>query len=1705
MRLSRAAILSKRRNNPRLIRSKRKHKKLDAISEITYTENRVRIESPKLTEVNGDASDIRRSSRVRRAPLVLDASPPPPKKRRKVIERGGDGLLRKGDNRDGLLSKTESPGLSTFGLEEEDSGEWKSRLRNRGRKVSFVTGDSSPRSKKKLFRHSDGVKEHSKQADSRLDEKKGGSVGETLMVVQSKRPGRIKASNVVSNGDIGLGNSEKDGEDTAELQVVRDKNKGVLFEELVTDNGASIDIQDQGIEVPINVGSEDTAKKNAQPVEQSKLAVEEKENNSLHQEVSSIPGDHVGDCTFEATNPQDESTKKVGEDKYSMTHRMHKPRIKKGRCCGLCGGGTDGKPPKKLVNDGAGSDNEVYSGSSSSEDTTYDLWDGFGDEPGWLGQLLGPINDRFGIAGIWVHQQCAVWSPEVYFAGLGCLKNVRSALCRGKVLKCSRCGRRGATIGCRVDRCSKTYHLPCARAIGCIFDHRKFLIACTDHRQLFQPHGQKKIDMLKKIKTKKLKLELRKHSNDAWKKDTEAEEKWLENCGEDEEFLKRESKRLQRDLSRIAPVYIGGSTSESQPTYQGWESVGGLQNVIQSLKEVVILPLLYPEFFDNIGLTPPRGVLLHGYPGTGKTLVVRSLIGSCARGDRRIAYFARKGADCLGKYVGDAERQLRLLFQVAEKSQPSIIFFDEIDGLAPSRTRQQDQTHNSVVSTLLALLDGLKSRGSVVVIGATNRPDAIDPALRRPGRFDREIYFPLPSVKDREAILSLHTQKWPTPVAGSLLKLVAKRTVGFAGADLQALCTQTAIIALKRSCPWEKLLTAAEENGRYGKRPYLPTFVVQEQDWLEALSSAPPPCSRREAGMAANDIVSSPLPVHLFPCMLQSLSGLLVSLYLDERVGLPPSFSKAAATIKTVIISALDRKKENTDYWWSRVQDLLKEADVASDVESNLVRAGVLVGSSSVSGLDAFNDDTDDEHVKLGSFKVPNGFMQNNLVYGVSHSWGKKPGFCLLISGSPKSGQRHLASCILQSFVGNAVLQKIDLATMLQEGSGDMVQGLTQILVRCSSVGSCIVFMPRIDLWAIETCHQVDEEESGISSKTSESSDTDNPKSLEPVFRASNLWSSFVEQAESIFISASLTILATTEVQFELLPLRTRNFFGKNKQNLTPNHAESTVPRFSVHVDGNFNRDMVIDSSAKKLSNDVAHYFVELIHHKTSNHESLFNANKSFDTVNTDVDTVHPNLESYISLENRSKVQNSTPPLNKKEEKGKSNLLLAISTLGYQILQYPQFAELCWVTSKLKEGPSAEIDGPWKGWPFNSCIVRPGDSSANVKSKEKYGLVHGLVAVGLSAYRGVYSSVREVSADVRKVLEVLTSQINAKVEGGKDRYQFIRLLSQVAYLEDLVNSWAYTLQSLEVPLQPTEAVTKINENDTTDNGRMQGDEFMNKSSHSESLKENTKEFDDRATNNNLHLKEGDKNTDQSTSVVVSEPNLILQTQGSTSLKDQTDTRLVNEPNGVVLEPSGLKSMENCNGFTFEEESVAVHNDGPCSSAEKHDASDNLVVKNNEPLADEVPKSPVPVASPAPSPSVVCSYRFCSKCMFNLRNLMQKILVSQWDTKSSNWTTEDVHDAVTSLSLNLYTTVRSFCLSESQKVGPCECEVSEIGCHLESSSSSTSGHEVGSQLIYKNGVAAVLDNEIDVAFHCKFETLCLCSLIEYIVTTKQPSG
>ena len=237
------------------------------------------------------------------------------------------------------------------------------------------------------------------------------------------------------------------------------------------------------------------------------------------------------------------------------------------------------------------------------------------------------------------------------------------------------------------------------------------------------------------------------------------------------------------------------------PQDVSFESVGGLEGHIDQLKEMVALPLLYPEIFQRFHIVPPRGVLFHGPPGTGKTLLARALASSVSSEGKKVTFYMRKGADALSKWVGEAERQLRLLFEEARKNQPSIIFFDEIDGLAPVRSSKQEQIHASIVSTLLALMDGMDGRGQVIVIGATNRPDSIDPALRRPGRFDREFYFPLPGTQARRGILDIHTKEWDPPLDPTIKDELAELTKGYGGADLRALCTEAALNAVQRKYP----------------------------------------------------------------------------------------------------------------------------------------------------------------------------------------------------------------------------------------------------------------------------------------------------------------------------------------------------------------------------------------------------------------------------------------------------------------------------------------------------------------------------------------------------------------------------------------------------------------------------------------------------------------------------------------------------------------------------------------------------------------------------------------------------------------------------------------------------------------------------------------------------------------------------------------
>ncbi|CAF0916368.1 unnamed protein product, partial [Didymodactylos carnosus] len=292
-----------------------------------------------------------------------------------------------------------------------------------------------------------------------------------------------------------------------------------------------------------------------------------------------------------------------------------------------------------------------------------------------------------------------------------------------------------------------------------------------------------------------------------------------------------------------------------------FDDIGGLDHVIRSLKEMIVLPLMYPELFQHYKIRPPRGVLFYGPPGTGKTLVARALVNECSGPNRRIAFFMRKGADCLCKWVGESERQLRVLFDQAYQMRPSIIFFDEIDGLAPVRSARQDQIHASIVSTLLALMDGLDSRGEIVVIGATNRLDAIDPALRRPGRFDREFRFSLPTYEARKHILKIHTKDWESKPHENFINEIANRTASYCGADLKGLCQEAFLSALRRRYPQ---IYDSRQKLKVNPR----SLNLSRGDFYSALHQIVPACNRSNMHP-----VGRSLDIHLIPLLSEQLDS----------------------------------------------------------------------------------------------------------------------------------------------------------------------------------------------------------------------------------------------------------------------------------------------------------------------------------------------------------------------------------------------------------------------------------------------------------------------------------------------------------------------------------------------------------------------------------------------------------------------------------------------------------------------------------------------------------------------------------------------------------------------------------------------------------------------------------------------------------------
>ncbi len=286
--------------------------------------------------------------------------------------------------------------------------------------------------------------------------------------------------------------------------------------------------------------------------------------------------------------------------------------------------------------------------------------------------------------------------------------------------------------------------------------------------------------------------------------------------GEDTEIVVKEEP-LKEEMLKLPQV--------------SYEDIGGLEDEIMKIREMIELPLKHPELFERLGIDPPKGVLLYGPPGTGKTLIARAVANESGA-----SFFTINGPEIMSKFYGQSEENLRRTFEEADKNAPSIIFIDEIDAIAPKREEVHGEVERRVVSQLLTLLDGLKGRGKIIVIGATNRPDSLDPALRRPGRLDREIEIGVPDRKGRKEILQIHTRGMPLAKDVNIDEL-ADVTHGFVGADLAALAREAAMSALRRYLPKIDL-----------DKP-IPTEILKEMmvkmdDFKEALKSVEPSALR---------------------------------------------------------------------------------------------------------------------------------------------------------------------------------------------------------------------------------------------------------------------------------------------------------------------------------------------------------------------------------------------------------------------------------------------------------------------------------------------------------------------------------------------------------------------------------------------------------------------------------------------------------------------------------------------------------------------------------------------------------------------------------------------------------------------------------------------------------------------------------------------
>ncbi|XP_059424310.1 ATPase family AAA domain-containing protein 2-like isoform X1 [Carassius carassius] len=494
---------------------------------------------------------------------------------------------------------------------------------------------------------------------------------------------------------------------------------------------------------------------------------------------------------------------------------------------------------------------------------------------------------------------------------------------------------------------------------------------------------------------------------------------------DEEKFERRRSKSRSRSINRCLPMNlrkddllgihkdrfkIGASLADVDPMQIDqtvrFDSIGGLGKHISALKEMVVFPLLYPEVFEKFKIQPPRGCLFYGPPGTGKTLVARALANECSQGERKVAFFMRKGADCLSKWVGESERQLRLLFDQAYQMRPSIIFFDEIDGIAPVRSSRQDQIHSSIVSTLLALMDGLDSRGEVVVIGATNRLDSIDPALRRPGRFDREFLFNLPDREARKDILKIHTRQWDPQLSDLFLEELADKCVGYCGADIKAVCSEAALCALRRRYPQiyassQKLLLDVE------------SISVTGRDFLSAMTKIVP-ASQRAVPSPAKAL--TPVIEPLLSSALNNAMEMLQRLFPHVEQGL--------------------KKKRDAEGVSGILDDLLQSEDEGSSV--CITNKGQKNTGQSASAL----------HLKRSALQQPTSFRPR-----------------LLLCGTSGSGQSsHLAPAILHA-LEKFTVYTLDVAVLYGVSSATPEEACAQVFCEARRTAPSILYIPHIQCW----------------------------------------------------------------------------------------------------------------------------------------------------------------------------------------------------------------------------------------------------------------------------------------------------------------------------------------------------------------------------------------------------------------------------------------------------------------------------------------------------------------------------------------------------------------------------------------------------------------------------------------------------------------